>query len=185
MPPQKKKSAHDHRDWRLTSQRLVILEQVRHDMSHPVAETIYTAVKKKNPSISFGTVYRNLDFLAKHGYIKEFVVDKMSHYEARVDSHVHLICERCHRIEDLPDKELVIAAKRLSRKEHFFIRSDNLEIRGICADCQKKMSPQEKAPELFCMACGELLEDLAKEAPVCQSCCFQTNCNYYAKVGVK
>lgn len=175
------KSSQSQRDWRLTSQRLTILDYLRKNRSHPVAEAIYRTVKKKLPSISFGTVYRNLDFLRRRGYIKEFVIDKVSHYEARVDSHVHLVCERCHRITDLPDRELVIEAKRLTQRQRFFARSDNLEIRGICADCQKKMSPREKVPELFCIACGELLEDLEKDAPVCQSCCFKTNCDYYER----
>ena len=172
------------RDWRLTSQRLTILNHLRRDESHPVAELIYKKVKRQMPSISFGTVYRNLDFLSKRGYIKEFVIDKVSHYEARVDSHVHLICERCHKIEDLPDKNLVLEAKKLTAKQRFFARSDNLEIRGICSACQKKMSVKEKAQELFCIACGELLDDLNKEAPICKECCFQTNCDYYEKTKV-
>jgi len=172
------------RDWRLTSQRLTILNHLRRDESHPVAELIYKKVKRQMPSISFGTVYRNLDFLSNHGYIKEFVIDKVSHYEARVDSHVHLICERCHKIEDLPDKNLVLEAKKLTAKQRFFARSDNLEIRGICSACQKKMSVKEKAQELFCIACGELLDDLNKEAPICKECCFQTNCDYYEKTKV-
>jgi Fur family transcriptional regulator, peroxide stress response regulator len=168
-----------NKDYRLTSQRLTILDYIRKNRSHPLAEDILNAVKKKLPTISFGTVYRNLDFLRQHGYIKEFVVNKVSRYESRVDSHVHLVCEQCGRIEDLPDKELVLEAKKLTTRQRFFARSDNLEIRGICVECQKKMPLRDRAPELFCMACGELLEDLAREAPVCKSCCFKTNCNYY------
>lgn len=169
------------RDYRLTNQRLVILEHLRKNKSHPTAEQIYEKVRRQLPSISFGTVYRNLDFLRQHGYIKEFVVNKVSRYESRVDSHVHLVCEQCGRIEDLPDKELVLEAKKLTTRQRFFARSDNLEIRGICADCQKKMPLKDRTPELFCMACGELLEDLEKEAPVCKACCFSTNCNYYER----
>lgn len=167
------------REWRLTSQRLDILEYLRRQSGHPTAQQVYRGVRKKLPSISFGTVYRNLDFLRRHGYIKESIVDKVGRYESRVDSHVHLVCEHCHSITEVGDSRLSQLAKRLALNGGFFVRSDNLEIRGYCRACQKKLSPRAKTPELFCMACGELLDDLQKEAPVCQHCCFQTDCKYY------
>jgi len=173
------------RDWRLTSQRLDILDFLRKDKGHPTAEQVYRGVRKKIPNISFGTVYRNLDFLRRHGYIKECVVDKVSRYESRVDSHVHLVCEGCHAIFEQKDGRLGTIAKDLAEKSRFFMRSDNLEIRGYCRACQKKLSPKLKTPELFCMACGELLDDMHQEAPVCQDCCFQTHCRYYGPLPKK
>lgn len=167
------------RDWRLTSQRLDILTYLRHDAGHPTAEEVYRGVKKKLRTIGFGTVYRNLNFLRQHGYIKECVVDKVSRYESRVDSHVHMVCEGCHSISEMKNQHLATIVKTLATKSGFFVRSDNFEVRGYCTNCQKKLSPKSKTPELFCMACGELLDDLHKEAPVCQDCCFQTNCHYY------
>ncbi len=181
MPAKKVEKNHPTRDWRLTSQRLDILEYLRHEPGHPTAEQIYRGVRKKLRNISFGTVYRNLDFLRQHGYIKECVVDKISRYESRVDSHIHLVCEKCHSISEIMDSRLVEVAKSLAASGSFFVRSDNFEVRGYCSACQKKLSPKSKTPELFCMACGELLDDLHKEAPVCRECCFQTNCHYYVK----
>ena len=34
---------------------------------HPTADVVYTFVKNDFPSISLGTVYRNLSFLVEHG----------------------------------------------------------------------------------------------------------------------
>ncbi|MFH1207109.1 MAG: Fur family transcriptional regulator [Patescibacteria group bacterium] len=173
------------RGWRLTGQRLDILEYLRRNSGHPTAEQVYRGVKKKLRTIGFGTVYRNLDFLRRHGYIKECVVDKVTRYESRVDSHVHLVCEGCHLIFEIKDQRLGHIARSLAVKNDFFVRSDNLEIRGYCPECQKKISPKSKTPELFCMACGELLDDMHQEAPVCKDCCFQTNCHYYGPIPKK
>jgi Fur family peroxide stress response transcriptional regulator len=167
------------RDWRVTNQRLAILNTLRADSTHPTAEEVFRKVRRLLPHVSFGTVYRNLNFLRSHGYIKEFVIDRVSRYEGRVDTHVHLVCEHCRTIEDLTDETLAKEAKRLSYRSNFFARTDNLEIRGLCSRCQKKMSIKKQTPELFCLACGELLDELETAAPVCRSCCFKTNCQYY------
>jgi Fur family peroxide stress response transcriptional regulator len=172
------------KDWRLTSQRLMILDFLRSTRTHPMAEIIYAAARRKMPNLSFGTVYRNLKFLQEHGFIKEFVVDKVSRYDERVDAHIHLICDGCRQIFDLADDKLTAQVKRLAQHHKFFSRSENMEIRGYCPNCQKKLSVKKKVPELFCIACGELLDDLKKEAPVCRACCFKTNCNYYEHVEI-
>lgn len=180
--PEKKNSAAKKSDWRLTKQRMVILDYVRHNHSHPTVEAIFKGVKKELPKISFGTVYRNLNFLREHGYLKEFTIDKLTRYEGRVDSHVHFVCEQCHGIEDLEgakDTKFVREMKKLAQHNNFMVRSENYEIRGVCKKCQRALSPKKIAPELFCMACGDLLEDLKKDAPVCEECCFSTNCYYY------
>jgi Fe2+ or Zn2+ uptake regulation protein len=171
----------NEKDWRLTSQRLVILDFLRKTNSHPTAEQIFGIVKKRLPSISFGTVYRGLHFLKARGFIKECVINNVSRFEGRVDSHIHFVCDNCKRVFDIEGEKVAALAKRLVGKRNFFVRYENLEIGGYCADCQKKMSVRKEVPELFCMACGELLDDLKTDAPVCKACCFKTNCNYYPK----
>jgi len=58
------------RNYRMTKQRGVILEEIKMTVSHPTADEIYESVRKRLPSISLGTVYRNLDILASCGMIK-------------------------------------------------------------------------------------------------------------------
>ncbi|MBU0598379.1 transcriptional repressor [Patescibacteria group bacterium] len=174
----------EKRDYRLTKQRLIILEQVRKNYAHPTADVIFNQVKKRISSISLGTVYRNLRWLAEHGLLKEFMIGKVSHFEARVDSHVHFVCEQCHGIEDLEgykDKGLIKQLQSLAKKNKFMIRSENYEVRGICKKCRKTASPKKLVPELFCIACGSLNDDLKQETPVCQACSFKVNCNYIKK----
>ena len=169
------------KDWRLTKQRMQIFEFVRKNKSHPTADVIHKSVKKNLPNISFGTVYRNLNFLKEHGFLKEFVIDEKSHFEGRVDSHVHFVCEKCHGIEDIDgakDVSMIRQLKEVADKNKFYIRSENYEIRGICRKCQTTKSPAKLLPELFCIACGNLVDDLEQEKPVCSECKFQTECQY-------
>ena len=56
---------------RLTSQRQVILEELRKVKSHPTATEVYDMVRKRLPRIGLGTVYRNLELLAEKNIIKK------------------------------------------------------------------------------------------------------------------
>ena len=52
---------------RNTRQRQVILEELQKLTSHPTAVSLYQIVRHRVPKISLGTVYRNLELLARSG----------------------------------------------------------------------------------------------------------------------
>ena len=57
----------------MTTQRQVILEEVKKINTHPTADVIYNLVRERLPRISLGTVYRNLEILSKNlGTIRIF-----------------------------------------------------------------------------------------------------------------
>jgi len=156
--------------YRLTKQRAAILKYLQGVKTHPSAQSVFKALLKSFPQISFGTVYRNLNFLQEHGYCKEFVLGKVSRFDGRVDSHIHLICDQCLSIVDLDDKKSVIQLKKLAGRERFHYRFGNFEIHGFCAACMKKMIAQG---DIFCEACGDPLHQLTKqEEKVRQECLF-------------
>ncbi|MEK7313260.1 MAG: transcriptional repressor, partial [Deltaproteobacteria bacterium] len=43
--------------FRLTPQRIAVLEYLEGNTTHPTAEDIFIAIKKKHPTVSFATVY--------------------------------------------------------------------------------------------------------------------------------
>ena len=47
---------------RYSKQRELIYENLKARCDHPTAEAIYSDLKKDNPGLSLGTVYRNLNF---------------------------------------------------------------------------------------------------------------------------
>ena len=59
------------KDMRLTSQRKIILEELRAVHTHPTADEVYNLVRKKMPRISLGTVYRNLEVLSTLGLVRK------------------------------------------------------------------------------------------------------------------
>ena len=92
---------------RKTRQRQVILEELQAVTSHPTAVELYQLVRRRLPRVSLGTVYRNLDLLARMGLIEK---KEHSGGEARFDAntaqHDHLRCVRCGRVDDLPTPPL-------------------------------------------------------------------------------
>lgn len=72
----------------------------RHD--HPTADVVYMNVRQQNPSISLGTVYRNLTLLADIGEIQRLRLDDgVDHFDADTSQHYHFICRNCGRVIDL------------------------------------------------------------------------------------
>ena len=54
---------------RYSRQRELIYQTLMATDQHPTAEMIYNWLKPENPSLSLGTVYRNLNLLADEGSI--------------------------------------------------------------------------------------------------------------------
>ena len=50
-------------------QRESILNSLNEKLNHPTAEMVYNCVKKEQPNISLGTVYRNLNLLTDIGEV--------------------------------------------------------------------------------------------------------------------
>ncbi len=125
------------RGQRVTSQRLVILRELRHHGGHATAEEIHRAVHRDLPGTSIPTVYAALDLLVELGLARKLDLGLgMAIYDARTAAHQHAVCRRCGRIEDL---ELELDAHALLRAagggEGFEPRATELVISGVCARC--------------------------------------------------
>ena len=108
---------------------------------HPTADVVYTYVKKEYPSISLGTVYRNLTVLADTGEIARIEVgDGTVHFDPTTEAHYHFACDSCGRVLDLDtgDKSLVTPPNRAD----FDGRIDGhvTYFHGLCKDCLSKES---------------------------------------------
>ena len=67
---------------RYSRQRELIYEALRQTEQHPTAEMIYQWLKPANPSLSLGTVYRNLNLLADEGAIRRMAFP-VERYDAK------------------------------------------------------------------------------------------------------
>jgi Fur family peroxide stress response transcriptional regulator len=120
-----------------TPQRLAILEYLDGNTEHPSAEEIYEAVSKKNPSLSFATVYNTLNTLVQTGAILEITLDpERRRYDPNTTLHNHAICIDCRRVMDIPATTPVSIPQHLT--ESFSVMCSHVEFYGECASCQQK-----------------------------------------------
>lgn len=122
---------------RITCQKKTILDYLKGITSHPSAEEIYFAIRKKLPRISRGTVYRILNNLKQKGEIQEIPYD-VAHYDGNTSSHAHFVCRKCNKIFDIFDvcRECkIIKRKRIKVGK---IKNYNIYFYGICEKCQRR-----------------------------------------------
>lgn len=122
-----------------TNQRVEILNFLKDNYSHPTADEVFNAVRKKLTRISKATIYQNLKFLAEKGIIQEVNIKGVSRFEPNIEAHHHLICKNCGKIIDFDSKELTEFALKLSKKvKDMRIESTNTNFYGICKKCRRK-----------------------------------------------
>ncbi|MCC7022842.1 MAG: transcriptional repressor [Thermomicrobiales bacterium] len=123
--------------FRNTAQRAAVLEEVRRAERHLTAGEIFERVRRTDPRIGYGTVYRTLHLLAEHGLIQELTfADQASRYDARVDRHDHVHCQLCGVLLDVDVPVALIARHVASEQSGFAITSHHTVFAGVCPACQ-------------------------------------------------
>jgi len=123
---------------RMTTQRQVILEELRRLTSHPTADEVYTRVRRRLPKVSLATVYRNLEILSQNGTIQKLDVSgTQRRFDATVDQHYHIRCTRCGRVDDVPLDPVIELEHALHDQCHYEVTGHWVEFSGICPDCRK------------------------------------------------
>jgi Fur family peroxide stress response transcriptional regulator len=124
---------------KVTPQRIAVLEAIYELNNHPTAENIAVYIKKSQPNIAIGTVYKVLDVLVENQIIKKVttVADKMR-YDGATEHHHHLYCVECDLIEDYNDEELDILLTEYFGKKNikgFKLKNFVLQINGTFNKC--------------------------------------------------
>ena len=128
------------RGMRLTEPRGLILALVRGTDSHPTAEWVHDAVRRRLPRVSLGTVYRNLRLLARHGLVTEIHQGPSVRFDARVGRHHHFTCSACGRIFDLEEPVNVRLDARVAARTGFHVSHHRIEFYGRCGGCARGQS---------------------------------------------
>ena len=90
-----------------TQQRIVIYEAVLRLDNHPTTDEIYALIRPNNPSISLGTVYKNLEKFVEVKLIKKVACeDGMMRFDGNIDKHNHFYCTNTHEIIDFQEETL-------------------------------------------------------------------------------
>lgn len=124
---------------RMTEQRRVILETLRDLKTHPTADALYAAVRRRLPRISLGTVYRNLDELARCGLIRKLdTVGASARFDGDTDAHWHVRCLGCGRLDDVHVRPASVFTDAVSGATGYEVRGYRLEFEGLCPECRIK-----------------------------------------------
>ena len=78
-----------------------MLRTVKANLIHPTALEIYGMTRAVDPTISMGTVYRNLNLLAEQGKILRIKVPGgADRYDGTIEPHNHAVCTKCGMVMD-------------------------------------------------------------------------------------
>lgn len=124
---------------RMTPQRHAILHYLMSSLQHPTADEIYKALSDTFPNMSVATVYNNLRLFREAGLVRELTYgDASSRFDANMDDHYHIICQKCGHITDFDYPVLTQVEKSASELTGYQVDTHRLEIYGTCPICQEK-----------------------------------------------
>lgn len=122
---------------RNTKQRQVVLEELRKLTSHPTASTLYEIVRHRIPKISLGTVYRNLELLARAGTILKLdTAGEEARFDGNIHRHAHVRCIKCGRVDDIHAPELDLVGGVIHDSQGYHILDCRLQYLGVCPQCR-------------------------------------------------
>jgi Fur family transcriptional regulator, peroxide stress response regulator len=135
----------------VTEQRLAIFAALASSRTHPSAEEIFLAVRKKLPALSLATVYKNLEALRAAGAVSDVnTLHEQGRYEAALPGtgagrpHHHLVCVSCKKVSDLDDDRFDSLRVSPNKTQGFEVRAVRVQVEGLCPQCRKRPSPLDR-----------------------------------------
>lgn len=121
-----------------TKSREAILNILKTSQMPMTADVIYKKIKLD--SINLSTVYRTLSSFVKAGLVKKEITENNENsYIIDDGRHRHvIICVRCHKkmfLDECPYHEANIS---IEKETGYKVYDHNIELFGLCPDCQKK-----------------------------------------------
>jgi len=133
--------------YRLTPQRMMILDAIADCDGHVSAEEILETVRTAYPYLDISTVYRTLDLLKTLHMVSETDLGRgHAQYELLSKGlHHHLICTDCGSILDVPNSFFDELRDALDQQFGFHAEVEHLAIFGLCGSCKGNAEGEPKA----------------------------------------
>lgn len=124
--------------YRLTPQRLAILDLLRDADGHLTPAEVYQQASQKLPGLTEATVYRTLNFLAEQGLVLVAHIGRgQLVYEYTEHNHHHLICKNCGDMMEVDHQELKQLYENFLDKTGYQIDTVHAAFFGYCPKCLK------------------------------------------------
>ena len=121
-----------------TIQKKLVLDAVRELGCHATAQEVYEHIAADYPSISKGTVYRNLNSLSEDGEIRRIEAPGAAdHYDHNCKNHYHIICVKCGKVFDVDMEPIASLTDRINDTHGFDFFDCDIVFKGICPECKK------------------------------------------------
>ncbi len=124
----------------ITPRRATALEILASSDGHPSVGELHAEVQRWHPSTSLATVYNTIELLKETGQVLEleFSASANRYDGRRPDSHPHLVCVECQRIDDLDIPEPQGVFEAIGAETGYEVVRQRLDYYGICPNCQRK-----------------------------------------------
>lgn len=124
--------------YRVTPQRLIVLDAVCAHHGHATLADIQASVYEMDPTIDRSTIYRALDVLQEVGLIVEAEIGETGkvYRVAGEADHLHLVCVSCGQVMTVSVDDMMPFLQHFRDTYGFDVQSDHLVLKGFCQDCR-------------------------------------------------
>lgn len=123
---------------RTTPQKKALLSLLRSTREHPTAAWLRDQLTPYFPSLSLGTVYRNLSVLAEEGLVKiVYTGQDADRFDADTSVHYHVNCTQCGRVDDIDLETMAGINEHAAQLSGYNIETHSIIFEGICPNCTK------------------------------------------------
>ncbi len=132
------------RGHRITSERLLLFDEIYAQHHHLDAETLLLAMQEKGLKISRATVYRNLDLLVECGLVRKQRLGRNRFLYEHVHAgqrHDHLVCRGCGRVVEFVSAGIGALQAEICRAHGFDPSEFSLQISSLCLECARARRP--------------------------------------------
>lgn len=123
--------------FRITPQRVAIIDYILETSSRPTAEEIHKKISDTYPMTSLSTVYKTIELLKEKNIIRPTGISEKTQFEVAADDQINLICTKCGIIETIRDSSVSQLEIKAKKKTQFEIKNRRLEFTGLCRKCKK------------------------------------------------
>ena len=128
------------KDLKYSRQREAILDNLKSRVDHPTADMLFQSLRKDDPKISLGTVYRNLGLLAELGRINKISGQNgIERYDYNTTEHYHFSCKACSKLIDFPADIVKDLNDKAMHSDIGMVENHSLIFYGYCKECYQKM----------------------------------------------
>ena len=123
---------------RATPARRAIVEVLvggsRHQ--HLTPDEVARRVQGVLPDVALSTVYRSMEALEELGFVEHLHIGHgPAVYHLADEQHLHLVCESCGAVTELPESTLDAIGEEIRKRHRFRIEPRHFALSGLCERC--------------------------------------------------